>query len=344
MRISLNAQYNNNIVKSFAPPASFGILNNTPALSPKNTVLQDQLHFMGINNKVSALNKKSEDPYSFENFEKARKDAGIYSQEDLEKEIKPENLLGKGSHSKVYKFSDPKLDKWVIKVEQDCMLRLANTEQNEFKGINVGQEITNSWKIFSILKKIEGEPHSVKNWSDRAAEHDFTVTKSEAKDFLSSLEKIADFPQSTFDDYAKQLKILSDKGFKMDSINPNNLLIDYDNKKISIIDFFRASDDSIKNSGLDLINSLLDFSCFKSYNRTLHNDGHNSLFQACKQIIDKCNKAAQKNDIPLDTQYYTKYLEWVDYMYDIEHYYEKSHMGRYDYISNVLFANLHNIQ
>ena len=62
-------------------------------------------------------------------------------------------------------------------------------------------------------------------------------------------------PQTTFDQLAKDVKVLSDKGYKLDSINPNNLLVDEDKQQIHIIDYFKVKSSEqhlYQNSCFDL--------------------------------------------------------------------------------------------
>ncbi len=152
------------------------------------------------------------------------------------------------------------------------------------------------------------------------------VTREESHQFAQQLEKIADFPQSSFDDYARQLKTISSCRCKMDSINPNNLLIDYDNKKINIIDF---SDERslFGNSRLDLINSLLDFTFYRGYRKHADRDDLKIINSASKKIIDKCTIAAEKYHIPLDSYLYEDYLTCVDSWFGMSG--KNSHMQRY---------------
>ncbi len=282
-------------------------------LAPKN--LEKELSAIGINNKLLTFKGKENDPLSFENFNQKRIEAGLFNEEDFMENIKPENLLGTGLNSEVYSFSDSALEPWALKVDKKPNKTKEGAglyrTKNEFGAQNMGQEIARIGDRFHILKKIEGTPHSLENWSAHINNNSI-VTKEESKEFLNSIEKIAQFDEAAFDDYAKQLKTLGSKGYKMDSINPNNLLIDYENEKIHIIDFFKNADPSHINSRLDLTNCLLDFSFFDRFYEKLDEDDKQRLLDTGKTIIEKCNDAASKHNLPQDEDTYVNYLANVD--------------------------------
>lgn len=255
------------------------------------------------------------DTFSFEEFNNARREAGIYNLEDLKSNIKDKNIMGTGANSTVYAFDNPQLDNWVLKVDKKpfhnpCSMFIEKTE-DKFGGQNMGQEIAKAGDRYHILKKIKGDVHSVVDWSYHI-NNNSQVTPKEAQYFLATLQNIASFPQSSFDDYAFQLKTLGEKGYKQDSINPNNILIDYNKKKIHIIDSFKAVDPSHVNSRLDLINVLLDFALFNSFYNNLESQNRKALIEASEKIIEKCNIASQKEGLPQDEETYIKYLSNVD--------------------------------
>lgn len=260
------------------------------------------------------------DNASFEDFNKARLNAGIRTIEDLEENITEENLLGTGANSTVYSFNDPTLDKWAIKVDKTPFKKESKTlfskTTDVFEGANMGQEIAKAGNRYRILKKIEGRVHSIKDWSYKI-NGNIPISKSEALQFVSAIYEIANFPQSTFDDYAMQLKLLGEKGFKQDSINPNNILVDSKKQKLHIIDFFKADNETHVNSRIDLINVLLDFSFFNKFYEKLDSIGKEELLKSAQIIIKKCNIASKKVELPQDEQTYLTYLTEVDKWFGI---------------------------
>lgn len=312
----------NFVCNDFSNNQNNKITNQLSAIAAQNHILIGKTSFKG-----------TVDNYSFEEFNKARIKAGINTISDLEENIKEENLLGTGANSCVYSFNDKNLGKWAIKADKtpfEASSKLLFRKTNdEFEGINVGQEIAKSGDRYRILKKIEGNTHSLKDWSYKI-NGNIPISATESLQFVSSLYEIASFPQSTFDDYANQLKLLSDKGYKQDSINPNNILVNSKQQKLHIIDSFKADNESHVNSRLDLINVLLDFSFFDQIYNQLDETGKAELLKSAQTIINKCNIASKKANLPQDEKTYLKYLEEVDKWFGV-HLVEKGGDYRYRY-------------
>lgn len=297
------------VCNNFSSNQNDKITNQLSAIATQNHMLIGKTSFKG-----------TIDNYSFEEFNKARIKAGINTISDLEENIKEENLLGTGANSCVYSFNDKSLSKWAIKVDktpfEPTSKSLFNKTDDEFEGINAGQEIAQSGDRYRILKKIEGNTHSIKDWSYKI-NGNIPISQTEALQFVSSLYEIANFPQSTFDDYANQLKILGDKGYKQDSINPNNILVNSQQQKLHIIDTFKADNEAHVNSRLDLINVLLDFSFFDQFYNQLDETGKTELLKSAQTIIEKCNIASKKANLPQDEATYLQYLKEVDKWFGI---------------------------
>lgn len=256
-----------------------------------------------------------QDKYSYKEFIKAAGQSGINSVSDLENNIKQENIIGIGANSEVFKFDNPKLEKWVLKRDKnpfyEPVKNLFEPVTDDFFGFNVGQEIAKSGNRYRILKKVTGTPHSIANWS-HTIDNGSHVNREESLEFLNSLKEIQKFPQSAFNDYAQSLKKLGDKGYKQDSINPNNILIDHDKKMIQIIDFFKVADPSHVNSKYDLTSALLDFSLYKNFYEKLRGDEQKQLLEYSNTIIEKCNKASKIAGLRQDEKTYIDFLRNVD--------------------------------
>lgn len=87
--------------------------------------------------------------------------------------------------------------------------------------------------------KCEGKSYSIKHWYD-CLKGNCNVSKREVEFFVNeSMRKLSDFPQSSFDDFMKKIAFLINAiKARPDFYNPNNFLIDYENKKINIVDVF----------------------------------------------------------------------------------------------------------
>ena len=317
MRIS-----NNYAIKSLRNVSTDTTSYNVQTKCCYKDILKELSNIANLN--ISNINvtsfKGKIDESSFEEFNKARLSAGIYTIENLEENITEENILGTGANSTVYSFNNPKLDKWALKVDKTSFetssKSLFEKTPDAFEGVNMGQEIAKAGDRYRILKKIQGNVHSIKDWSYKI-NGNIPVSQTEALQFVSSLYEIASFPQSTFDDYAMQLKLLGEKGFKQDSINPNNILIDSKNQKLHIIDFFKADNETHVNSRIDLINVLLDFSFFDKFYEKLDKTGKEELIKSAQTIINKCNIASKKAGLPQDEKTYLTYLTEVDKWFGI---------------------------
>ena len=252
---------------------------------------------------------------SFEAFNIARLRAGIVSLEDLKDNIKPENMLGSGINSVVYNFNSPLLNSWVLKVDKRPFSKsksdVFKKSKDVFGSKNMGQEIATVVDRYRILKKIEGEVHSVYDWSYHVDNYS-KVTRQEALEFLDSITKIADFQQNSFDELAKELALLTKNGYKQDSINPNNILVDYKHEKIHIIDFFKCDDPSHINTGYDIACVLVDFLLFGNFLEKLDDNEQKKFIQSAKIIIGKCKKASLRVGVPWDEEIYLNFLKNVD--------------------------------
>ncbi len=311
----------NNLANSTISFKSNPIKKKAVASNTEGKKLDQQLSLLALNNRnyLNIISFKGagakNDDLSFDNFDKMRKLASIETLDDLASNIKEENALGEGLNSRVYSFDDPRLSRWALKVDKNEFNNdsdeLFTPTYDEFAGKNMGQEIAVAGNQYRILKKIDAEVHSIDNWSDHV-NNDSKVTTAEAKEFLSQLKKVSDLPQETFDSYASRLELLQEKGYKQDSINPNNLLIDYKNQEIYIIDFYKADSPVHTNSRLDLINPLLDFSLFNNFYDKLDESERRDLIDSAREVIAKCNMAAKKTDLALDEKTYIDYITEVD--------------------------------
>ena len=173
-----------------------------------------------------------------------------------------DNLRGIGANSKVYNI--PYLSDYVLKVLNKNDPNGIN--MSEFpSSVNLGQPVWQSDKNprLIILKKVEGQEHSIPSWSRTMwapeIQKPLNVTKEQSEIYFNSVEKLANMPQEAFDDICKKVKILSEKDYKVDSINPNNLIVDED--EIHIIDYFKVKpwEKAVyQNSSYDLVAIMLD--------------------------------------------------------------------------------------
>lgn len=270
----------------------------------------------------------------FEDFEKQLSKSKISLNDLLRNNVKKENLLGTGAYSRVYSITG--IDDYVIKVFKDKTQNLKNKtykiepENNPFEDKNIGQPIAKIADGILVLKRQHGEEHSIKNWSERIKDPN-TLTKQDAKKFLSDVQKIAHMPKSTFKDMAETIAIAQKNNYKMDSINPNNLLIDYKRKSLNLVDLYRIDrPDFQQNSATDMISGLLDFTLYADYHKLLDSKEQKSLVKASNTIAKKCFNAAKKASLPTDEGIFNKFATKVGKYFDHEDFSkEKGHTRGY---------------
>ena len=229
--------------------------------------------------------------------------------------ISDKTLIGEGGYSKVYRFLDSHFDDYVIKVLKPN----ANTypQLGELPKYNFGQAIRKVQDNIFILRKQKGVQHGLENWTEVYLGKD--VTNEQAHNFAEDIKKISSMPDSTFDSFAERTKYVTDNGFKSDSINPNNLLIDYENNQINIIDYFRTNKSIMsKNSFLDMACSILDAMNFEHICNALPQNERNELIKNAKVILTKCYNSAQRMGLSTDKSVYEEYLSTVTRLLDAQ--------------------------
>ena len=147
------------------------------------------------------------------------------------------------------------------------------------------------------------------------------VTSEQAQNYFTQISRIAEMNQSVFDDLATQIKVLDGikkfdndnlPGFKIDSINPNNLMVDYKNNKMNIIDYFaKENEHHNTNSYLDMVAVISDFPLLPEYKALLKQEEQSKLMEALKIINDKCFNAAAKAGLSTDKNVFMDYINEV---------------------------------
>ena len=246
----------------------------------------------------------------------------------------PDNakIAGVGANSVVYNIDF--LDDYVLKV----MKSKQKADPNKIPiglfpdGVNLGQPV---WehpdnKSVLILKKVSGQPNSIKNWSDTIYDKNLNlpraVTQEQALEYFEKITKIADMNQPVFDDLANQMKVLDvtskyqgDKtpGFKTDSVNPNNLLVDFENNKLGVIDYFAKENAVYQNSYMDMVAVIGDFTLYPEYYDRLNHEQQKKLIQCLKTIENKSFKAAEKAGLSTDKNIFLSFINKMNKYFPI---------------------------
>lgn len=140
-----------------------------------------------------------------------------------------------------------------------------------------------------------GESHSLPNWAEKinGVEHGTdTITHKNAKLIADKVIMLADMPQQSFDELAENIQKLNlHTDCEIDIMNPNNLIIDKENKKINIIDLWYHHSENGSTApfnGIDsMINLMLDPLTHKKVYDQLSISDKNIFKKASENIIKK---------------------------------------------------------
>lgn len=212
----------------------------------------------------------------------------------------PENKIGEGTSKVAYAI--PGIEKFVVAQMKNTprMSREIIGCDGILSKYNFGEPIATNGSDLVIMEKIEGVAHSIPEWikSLDASLSGIKPTKQKSKEFLAQITKIEDFPVESYVDLAQKIKYLSDNGIRMDSINPNNLMIDSKNRQFNLIDQMDIKDKSIIkkypiNTTQDMISIVLDGLMHSSFLEQLDEVDKQKLITSSKKIIKKCRMAGK---------------------------------------------------
>ena len=247
---------------------------------------------------------------------------------DIVKECTQENKLGSGSNCiGVFKFNHELLKNWVIKLykyHSDTMKKGLYRVKDDLNGFNFGQEIAKIDNNIGILKCSQGKIISFPDWSKRMKNFFLLkISEDEKKSYLNDLETISNFPQSSYINYAKKLKKIDENGYKADSFNPNNYLLDVENQEINIIDSYKYIPDMHRNTVYDMFCPIIDYFNYDKYYLSMDNKEKENLINKTHIIFKKCYEAAKEIGVSLSEKTFIEFIKDVDDRLDTsyhEHY------------------------
>ena len=232
----------------------------------------------------------------------------------------PDNIIGEGTSKYVYKIDG--IDSYVLaclKKEFDPSAALARFEPCEISlpRYNFGQILFDNGQGLIVMKKSEGVPHSLERWINHcrgAIEGTQPMSRENAEIALLKICEISRMPIETFNHLAMQIKYLNEYSLPMDTINPNNLLVDVKNKQINLIDVFDGPEclqqiKDPKNGVRNMEAVLLDSMLHTEYMKALSPGGKELLKFASGIVIDKCQKAASNVGLVADSDNVRCYFE-----------------------------------
>lgn len=241
----------------------------------------------------------------------------------------PQNKIGSGfSHSG---FVIPGNNEYVLRVSnseisknQFAKYEIKDTEDKNLK-INIGQsvaEITlkdkNGTKIsdIEVLRRQNGYPLGVKPYSTIYNE-DFSIRQGELPyeaperkaDYEKSIEAVAKMPVEAFETLLDNINEASDKGYRFDFLNSNNILIDEKNNSLNLIDMEKRGQYS-KIDNASILYALTNIEYYNTYKSEFDNnpksdDETKKAFENTMEIITKYTTAMKNKGLKFDTQIYS---------------------------------------
>ena len=218
-----------------------------------------------------------------------------------------DDFIGEGKQSRVYKIKG--LDEYAVKLSKceydydpEWYKDPIKPCKDDFPNYNFGQAIATVGFSAKILKKVTGETNGIENWFTKY-EHSTPRTREDAEKILNDVVRIAQFPQKSFDKVANEIKFLTSNKIKIDTINPNNFVIDYDKKQISLVDIEKKEYTFSNNTAYDLIVPLLDLTSFNEYLELFNEKEAEQFLKSAKTICKKVLKTGLPDDLEADKKY-----------------------------------------
>lgn len=255
-------------------------------ISPISLNISKNLCLNKNNSKVLTYNRSNDvfirttsfsgrkDNKSFEEFKKWADETDFYSKA-VDIVNKSGTILGNGFEGTTYAI--PNNEQWVIKQFSRSTIvseKLSKPKIEKIKDIspdlNIGQFIA-SVKIpvndrlaqhMYILKKQTGISHGVPH-SMNSQVSDFT-----SKMHLDSLKRVAQMPIKTYETLIDDIRYVTQRGYKFDTENPYNFMIDTENQRINFVDIADKIEDKEITQYGDVLFALLDSNFAQTFNES----------------------------------------------------------------------------
>lgn len=292
------------VLNTFAPPRR-QIKNNNYTTPPNNSAQNINIEALPTAYNDISFGKS----LSYNDFLAAMH--AVYKNKSIKNVVlstigNEKNFIGRGFSANVY--SIPGIDNYLIRVERKHFSPKSFIEnpitaehQNELAP-NFGQFVASNGHGLFITKKAFGESHSLPNWAVKilgVEKGTDEITHKDAKFIFKKIKILSEFPQNSFDDLSRKIhKLNKYTKCEIDIMNPNNLIVDEENKALGIIDLWYNHSDNGSTApfnGIDsMINLMLDpFTHNKVYEK-LNNADKEIFTNSSGQIIKKVFTAGEK--------------------------------------------------
>jgi len=227
----------------------------------------------------------------------------------IESIMKPENFLGEWCSKQVYQIPNlPDLVLFVIKKEFKPWQPIMPFEKvdDSSEDLNYWQTVAVSPSGLWIMKRVYGNSHGVEVWINKLKSSDSweQLEITDAINFYNQIKTVASYPIEAYIHFASQLKVLNKRKIRIDSINPNNVMINNINNTFCIIDFedinsnhdFSVLPDPL-NGAYDMRTLLSDWILNLEWLCILPDELHDSFIKYTIIILEKCKIAASTVDL-----------------------------------------------
>ena len=201
----------------------------------------------------------------------------------LKEKINPKYFLGGGAEAKVYAIDE----NYVLRMfggAKKIKSRFVPVE-DIFEGKNYGQAVAKTKEGISINKRVNGVRL-------------YKCNETDSKIYMENLRKYSVLSDETLEEFVADIAFINSKGWRIDSTNPENFLLDEKTGKIGIIDLCqkgRTSLDLYEPYGHDwvldpLVNSHDIYSLYGKLNVNEREEFFELINKLEKRIIPLCKK------------------------------------------------------
>lgn len=226
----------------------------------------------------------------------------------LKSHILPEKLLGEGQDYRVYDMGA-----YVLRVPKKPKTVIATYDNfsglyQSLSGRNFGQPIADNPSGVQIARKVEGTPLLSglgKNWLD-CYTGKTPIGRKEANVYFEHLQQMAGLTDETLTQYVDDVSFLKKKGFRPDTVNPNNLLFDKETGRLNILDIEHRAPRSLSSS--ELVEPLVDDLCLDFYYKHLSPAQREQSMKIISDLYLRVAQISSKAGIEADVPPYVNTL------------------------------------
>lgn len=305
------------------------IINNTPVykinypnkMLPKRNIFSASGDVFVKSTSFKGTNEPAKDMQSYEEFNKWAKETDFVSKvQDVAD--RTGRILGSGFEGTTFEI--PETDKWVLKQYKRANFIQVSREKPDISEIrdispelNIGQtiakiEIPTQNKrfcyVYYILKRQSGNSIGVPYaYADE-------IDRDNINRHLSSLQKLAALPQSSFDKCVRDVDYVTKQGYEIDCSNPYNFMLDEGKQEIHFVDINDKLRDKTTQHG-EVLYALLDgpFGTLYRESDSVDKEEQEKAAKLSDTIIQKYITAMKKCDAQFSSgRYFDGIQSYID--------------------------------